>query len=165
MNIPSWDRLFLEQVYLIASKSKDTSTQMGAGIVKDKMMLSLGYNGIPRGVSDSVYDRYEKPEKYYWFEHAERNAFYNCSRNGVNTSNSILYTQALPCADCARATIQVGVAEVVVHKQFNDYFQNEKWTQSQKRSEQMFFEAGITLRYFDGVINIKALILGNVVLV
>ena len=56
-----------------------------------------------------IEERQERPEKYYWFEHAERNSIYNAARIGVSTKGSKMYmTCGVPCADCARAIINAG---------------------------------------------------------
>ena len=77
----NWDTLFMSMVYLVAMKSKDDSTHLGAVIVsQDNEIRSFGYNGLARGINDDVVERQERPEKYFWFEHAERNAIYNAGR-------------------------------------------------------------------------------------
>ena len=70
-----WKRYFFNIAEEVKKKSKDKNTQIGAVIVgKDKEIVSTGYNSFPRGIDDEKEDRQEKPEKYFWFEHAERNA-------------------------------------------------------------------------------------------
>src|SRR5438045_6573381 len=108
LKIPSWDEYFMRHVYLVASKSKDTRTKIGAVIVRDKRIISEGYNGICQGVYDHIESRYVKPKKYFFFEHGERNAVYGCARHGIATLGAKIYTQGIPCADCARAVIQAG---------------------------------------------------------
>ena len=67
---------------LVAKKSKDQSTQIGAVIVgPDNEIRSTGYNSFPKGLNDDLQERQERPEKYYWIEHAERNALYNASQD------------------------------------------------------------------------------------
>lgn len=161
-----WDELFMRHVYLIAMKSKDTSTKIGAVLVRDNEVFSEGYNGIPRGVSDEVSDRFERPEKYFWVEHAERNAIYNCARGCRSTFCSILYTQACPCADCARGVVNAGISEVVLHSQYVDLWNgidNDKWLQSSIRSMEMFRESGVRVRYFNGILGINLLMNGIIV--
>jgi dCMP deaminase len=154
---PSWDELFMRHVYLIASKSKDKKTKIGAVLVFDKAIISEGYNGFPRRVDDDVPERHERPEKYFWAEHGERNAVYDCARRGVRTVGSILYTNGVPCSDCARAVIQAGVKEVVVHAQWQEVEKTgsgwDKWKESCARSEAMLTEAGVEIRVFDMILN------------
>jgi len=102
---PDWNEWFLQGVYWVASKSKDPKTKIGALIVKDKRIISTGFNGIPIGVNDDDELRHQRPEKYKWYEHGERNAIYAAARYGINTDGAILYTNALPCADNATFTM------------------------------------------------------------
>ena len=58
-------------------------------------------------------ERRQRPEKYLWTEHAERNAFYNAARIGVSLKNGTLYVNRVPCPDCARGVVQAGISQVV----------------------------------------------------
>jgi deoxycytidylate deaminase len=81
----NWTEYFLGIAEQVKLKSKDESTQIGAVIVGiDNEILSTGYNSFPRGMDDSKKERQERPEKYFWFEHAERNVIYNAARIGVS---------------------------------------------------------------------------------
>ena len=146
----SWDDLFMSMVYLVASKSKDNSTHIGAVVVgSDKEVRSVGYNGFPRGIDDDVEERQKRPYKYGFFEHAERNAIYNAVRIGVSLKECIMYTNGMPCADCARAIIQSGVKEVVIDYAW-DKDNSTKWAESGKISKTMFDECGVNIRYYVG---------------
>jgi len=146
MITPNKDDVFMNLVYLIASLSKDKRTKLGAVVVgADNEIRSTGYNGFPRGLNDNVPERQEKPEKYFWFEHAERNAVYNATLAGISLKGCRMYTNGVPCADCARAVIQSGIKEVIVDKEWNDS-NTEKWEDSAKRSMQMFIETGVKVR-------------------
>ena len=74
----------------------------------------MGITGFPRGVSSEIEDRHspKEGEKYYWFEHAERNAIYNAARAGIGTAGCRLYVSLFPCSDCARGIIQSGIVQV-----------------------------------------------------
>lgn len=162
---PSWDELFMRHAYLIASKSKDGRTKIGAILVRDKHVISEGYNGFPMGVDDCKCERHERPEKYFWFEHAERNSIFVCARFGIATKGAVMFTQGIPCADCTRATIQAGISEVVVHKQWQDYqYANttSSITLGKARCVTMFEEAGIPIRIFSGVLGLKGMMDGKV---
>jgi dCMP deaminase len=159
-----WDEYFMKMAYLVASKSKDNSTKIGAVTVKDKQILSTGYNGICRDVSDDLDCRLESPEKYFWFEHAERNACYSAAREGIRLKGATLYTQGYPCADCARGIIQSGIEEVVLHSLWEDAainFFGETWAESQKRSDIMFYESNVKVRFFESALNLETLIKGR----
>lgn len=148
----------MTMAYLVAMQSKDKRTKIGTVIVgPDNEVRSTGYNGLPRGCNDDLDERQQKPEKYYWFEHSERNAIYNAVRMGLSTKGCTLYTMGIPCADCARAIIQAGIIEVVVHKPWNSA-NTEKWSESAARSQQMFRETEVQLVEWDGkILEIEAL--------
>ena len=123
----TWDQYFVDLARLTATRSKDRSSQVGAVIVKNKIVLSTGYNGFPRGVNDDVPERHERPEKYFWMVHAEDNAILNAARHGVQVEGGSLYvTPFAPCSKCARAIASVGIAEVIVdQRQDNPRFAEE----------------------------------------
>ena len=144
-----WDTLFMNMVYLIAMKSKDENTHIGAVIVgSDNEIITTGYNGLVRGIKDDLPERQEKPEKYFWFEHAERNAIYNAVRIGVSLMGCKIYTNGIPCADCARAIIQSGIKEVIVDKKWDEGNEG-KWKEHAGKSRIMFGEARVKIRYVD----------------
>src|ERR1700739_3518019 len=84
-NSPSiWDRRFMVLAASIGSWSKDRSAKTGCVIVgPDRLIRSTGFNGFVRGVDDEVAARHERPAKYSWTEHAERNGIYNAARLGI----------------------------------------------------------------------------------
>ena len=146
----NWDDYFMSIAYLIACKSKDERTHIGAVIVGiDKEIKSTGYNSFVRGLIDHVPERQEKPEKYYWFEHAERNAIYNATLIGTSLKGCKMYTNGIPCMDCARGIIQAGIIEVIVDKEWNEA-NSDTWSEHAKRTIKMFNEVGIKLRYWSG---------------
>ena len=107
-----WKQRHLRMAFEVASWSKDTSSQVGAVIVSnDGTPRSYGFNGMPRGIDDNVPERHERPEKYMWFEHAERNAIYQCRSD---LEGCIIFITHLPCPDCCRGIIQSGIKHVVV---------------------------------------------------
>ena len=109
-----WDTRWLELARDIGNWSKDRSTKVGCVIVGDaRQLLSSGYNGFPRGINDDIDERHERPGKYKWTEHAERNAIYNAARHGVRLSGATIYVLWYPCTDCARAIIQSGITGLV----------------------------------------------------
>ena len=80
----SWDLFFMKMVYLVANKSKDISTKIGAVIVNDNnQIIKIGYNGFPIGVDDSIKERFERPLKYSYTAHAEANAIFFAARDGA----------------------------------------------------------------------------------
>jgi dCMP deaminase len=138
----SWTEFYLEMVELVATKSKDTSKKVGCVIVDPlHRVLSIGYNGMPRNVNDDVPERHERPVKYHWFEHAERNAIYNANGIGAKLKGSTMYLQSSPCSDCARAIIQNEITHVVAKKE--NIFTGSDWEESIKYGKEMLKEAGV----------------------
>src|SRR5512137_1572307 len=116
--IPDWDQYYLDICKVVAGRSKDPNTQIGAVIVAPNHEIrSTGYNSLPRGIRDDVPERLERPTKYLWMEHAERNAIYNAARCGTPLEGCTIYIQLMPCMDCARAIVQAGIREVVVSRE------------------------------------------------
>lgn len=112
----NWDELFIRQAMLISEKSKDPSTKVGCVIVGDgNVILSMGFNGFPRQVDEKIKARWERPEKYIWTEHAERNAIFNAAKHGIRLEGARAYLnwEPTPCSDCSRALIQAGIKELV----------------------------------------------------
>ena len=149
--MPDWDSWFMTMVYLMASKSKDENTHIGAVVIgpEKKEIRSAGYNSFPRGINDNVPERQERPEKYFWFAHAEFNAVCNAALIGVSLKDCVMYTNAIPCMNCALAIVQSGIKEVVVDKDWDD--QNPlEWHEHAERTKQLFQEAGVKLRFWQG---------------
>jgi dCMP deaminase len=98
----------------ISARSKDPNTQIGCIIAgPDHNIRSTGYNSLPRGVNDDLAERYERPAKYKWIEHADRNAIYAAARVGTPLLGCSMYLSGIPCMDCGRGIIQVGISEVI----------------------------------------------------
>lgn len=145
----TFDELFILQAVLVAQKSKDPSTKVGCVIVsQDNVVLSMGYNGFPRGVRESeLTGRWDRPEKYFWVEHAERNAIFNAARNGIRLMGAKAYLnfEPKPCADCSRALIQAGITEIIgPDKVFSGKGAGTHY--SIDHSEVMLLEAGVKTR-------------------
>lgn len=137
----NWDYRFYEMALLVSSWSKDTNTKVGSVIVdKDKIVLSMGYNGFPRGCDDSIECRYEAPQKYLFTEHSERNAIYHAARHGVSLKGCTLYATMFPCSDCSRGIIQAGITKVVAP---TPDFEHHKWGEHFKVSIKMLEEASV----------------------
>ena len=104
-----WDEYYLSLAYAAARKSKDTRQKVGAVVVKGNTIVP-GYNGSPRGVDD-LKRRWEKPHKYKFVCHAERNALDNAQ---FDVSGGTLYiTHYAPCCDCTQVLLQRGIVRVV----------------------------------------------------
>lgn len=140
-----WDQRYLNLAKEVASWSKDPSTRVGAVVVGDHgQVLSQGYNGFPRGISDNP-ERLENRElKYRYIVHAEMNAIYNATFNGVSLAGATMYIHGLPCcSDCAKGLLQVGIKRVVMPQQQVP----EKWSESWQLSRRMFDEAHVEVSF------------------
>ena len=112
----NWDEYFMGIAMLAARRSKDPNTQVGACIVsKDNIIISTGYNGMPKGCSDDEFpwerEGQQDMTKYPYVVHAELNAILNA--NGRDLRDSRIYVALFPCNECAKAIIQSGVKEVL----------------------------------------------------
>ena len=142
-----WDNRFLKLAKEISTWSKDPSTQIGAVIVNDeRRILATGYNGFPRDIHDG-YERYNDREtKYKYVVHAEMNAIYNATYNGISLKGSTLYVWGLPvCSECAKGIIQVGINRIVMPKR--EY--PERWVESFRKSRELFHEANIYWKFIE----------------
>lgn len=133
----------LEQAVNISRRSNDPSTKVGCVFFKNGEIISQGYNAFPRGVN-STNNRWQRPAKYKWVEHAERNAIYKAARTGVPLNGSVAACTLFPCADCARAMIQVGVKKLIVKK---PNMNNARWGENFSIAEKMFSESGVKIVY------------------
>ena len=138
MILRKWHMRFLEMAELVGSWSKDPSTKVGAVIVDDdRRVISLGYNGFPKGVADN--ERLEdREEKYKMIVHAERNALLF---SNSDLTNCTMFTYPfMPCPVCAGMIIQSGIKRVVSVES-----NNERWEKDFAISRKMFNEAEIQL--------------------
>jgi len=132
---------FLPIAKAIAQLSKDT-TKVGAVIVgPDGAGGPWGYNGAPRGCDADEDGRKERPEKYWWFEHAERNAIYAAARAGFATDGATMVVTHPPCMDCARAIVQAGIKRVIAGGRGQLF--DARWGEHTARAELLFAEVGV----------------------
>lgn len=148
LDSPKWINRHLQLAKEISEWSKDQSTKVGALIVTDMgKPVSWGYNGIPMGVDDSVAIRHERPTKYHYYAHAERNAL-DLSRSSVE--GCWLFVTHPPCSDCARGIIQTGISTVVVdYEGVLEFSKRDNWTESFRHTVIMFNEADVRTIYFN----------------
>ncbi len=143
----NWDEYFMGVAILASQRSKDPSTQVGACIVNDdNKIMSVGYNGFPRGCSDDEFpwDRQgdkDSSTKYPYVCHAELNAILNAGGN--NLKDCRIYVALFPCNECAKAIIQCGIKEVIY---ISDKYKDTDLVQASKR---MLNAAGIKLTPFE----------------
>lgn len=140
-------RKYLDDAISFAQHSKDSSTKVGAVIVgATGEVRSVGWNGAPRG-SDADEDdqRLQRPEKYFWMEHAERNAIYNAARCGTPLHGSHLVVTHPPCMDCARAIVQSGVVKVWCPNPDKEFV--KRWGEHLGRMYRLFDECGVEIHW------------------
>lgn len=143
-----WDAYFMGIAMLSAERSKDPSTCVGACIVSDdNRILSLGYNGMPRGCSDNEYPWEREGDaldtKYLYVCHAELNALLNYS--GTDMRGAKIYTTLFPCNECTKALIQAGIKEVIY---ISDKYAT---TPSVIAAKKMMKSAGIDYRPYEPI--------------
>lgn len=139
----SWDEYFMGVAILSGYRSKDPSTQVGACIVsEDNKILSMGYNGLPRGCSDDEFpwerEGSDLETKYPYVVHSELNAILNY--RGGSLEGAKIYVSLFPCNECAKAIIQSGIRTIV--------YDSDKYhdTPSMQASRRMLDAAGV--RYY-----------------
>lgn len=147
---PSWKKTAFDLIAVISQRSDDPDTQVGAVIFdRENRIVSMGYNGFPRGVNHINYrTSRENGEKYRWMVHAEQNALNFADRSRLK--GSTIYVSFMPCARCAQDIIQTGIGRVIVDKHRQKaYEQNasSKYLKDKNAVMLMFSEAGI--KYFE----------------
>jgi dCMP deaminase len=140
-----WDKRWMALAEHIASWSKDKSRKAAAVIVDERnVLVSMGWNGFPRGLDDEVLCRHERPAKYLWTEHAERNAIYNAAANGFRLMGCRMYLPWFPCADCARAIVQAGIKEVICAE---PDWEDPTYKGDFAVTREMFHESGVRITF------------------
>lgn len=140
---PSWDTYFMNITALVAQRSTCTRRAVGAIIVKDKRILSTGYNGAPSGIRHCLEvgclreslgvpsgERHELCRGI----HAEQNAIIQAAYHGVSVKNAVLYCTNQPCAICAKMIINAGIKTIYYQSGYFDAL-----------AQEMLAEAGIDL--------------------
>lgn len=142
----TWDEYFMGVAMLSGHRSKDPNSQVGCCIVSaDNKILSMGYNGMPRGCSDDEFPWSREGDpldtKYVYVVHSELNAILNY--RGGNLEGSKLYVSLFPCNECAKAIIQSGIKEVI--------YDSDKYgkTDAVRASKMMFDRAGVHYRQYN----------------
>lgn len=130
-NRPDWDEYFMQIAHVVSRRSTCVRRQIGAVIVKDKRILTTGYNGAPSGLPHCLElgclrDEQGIPSgtrhEICRALHAEQNAIVQAALYGVSTRDSTLYCTHQPCSLCAKAAINAGVRRVVYEGDYPDQF-------------------------------------------
>lgn len=111
---PTWEKTAFDLIEVLRQRSDDIHTKVGALILDNSnRVVSMGYNGLPKGVSPFAERLSRKNgEKYKWMVHAEQNAIQFANKNDL--SDCTLYVSFLPCTGCAQSVIQSGIKKVVM---------------------------------------------------
>ncbi|MBD3270965.1 MAG: cytidine deaminase [Elusimicrobia bacterium] len=124
---PDWDEYFMNIAHVVATRSNCIKRQVAAIIVKDKRIISTGYNGTPRGITNcneggcprcnSDIQSGTRLDECYC-SHGEENAIVQAAYHGISLKGSILYTTFSPCLMCTKMIINAGIVEVVFGKEY-----------------------------------------------
>ena len=139
--ISKWAERFIQMAELVASWSKDPSTQVGAVITEHNRIVSLGFNGYPHGISDSA-ETDTRELKLLKTLHAEENAILYAKRD---LSGCEIWVTHFPCPNCAAKIIQTGISVVHCPTQSEDFL--SRWGDKIKLSETMFNQAGVNVEW------------------
>ena len=136
-----WDNRFIKLAEHIAFWSKDPSTKVGSVITDNKRIVSLGFNGYPKGIPDD--DLNNRQNKYAKVIHGELNAILFSKED---LTGFTLYVWPMPpCSQCASAIIQSGIIRVVTC--YANVEQFKRWGDKIKITEKMFVDADVELNY------------------
>lgn len=155
-----WDLRMLSLAAVVSTWSKDPSTQVGAVIADRKnRIVSLGYNGLPRGIVDTSELLNDRETKYRLVRHAEENAILFSGRNDL--SGCTCYTYPIPpCAGCASELLQANVSRVV-SLEIADQGHQHRWGKDFELSEKVYMEVGIEFILYE-VADLSSFLLANV---
>lgn len=140
---PKWASRMLKLAQEVASWSKDESTKVGAVITTEEgAPVSWGFNGMAMGIDDSVPERHERPMKYRWMCHAERNAMDLAPRP---LDGCVMFVTFSPCSSCAQSIIQRKIKTVVIDENYAAEKMPERWKEDMLIAQDMLTEAGVTI--------------------
>jgi len=134
----------MRQAIEMAQWSPDPSTQNAAFLVDfwgKTLKPTIEVNRFPNGVI-SKEARWERPAKYAYVEHAERNTIYKAAQYGICTNGTTMVAVWASCADCARAIIQAGIVHLIRYYSADDH---AHWDESIARADEMLAEAGVRI--------------------
>ena len=142
----NWHVRFIKLAHEVAEWSKDPSTKVGCVLVKNKRVISTGYNGFPKNISDSFDRLMDREQKYEMTVHAEINAITTAALHGVSTEGATAYITFNPCSRCAAVLINAGIDSVYVSTA-NDI--PTRWLENFILASKMLAEAGVEYKTID----------------
>jgi dCMP deaminase len=135
------------QCELVAAGSDDPHRKVGCVIVNsDGKIVASGTNKVPDGITPNEH-RVNKPGKYLWIEHAERNAIYSAARQNIPIAGMTMFINWWPCIDCTRAIIQSGIKKIVAPRRPD--FEHPRWGPHFRASFEMLEENGSVAMTFE----------------
>lgn len=124
-----WDQHWLKIAQEVSKLSKDTSTKVGAVLVRDNnTKISTGYNGFVKGIEETT-EKWQRPLKYQYVRHAEENAIVFAP---FDTNGSTIYITHQPCHRCIGLLAQAGITRIVYEKTYNNIEYKEIWEEHAK---------------------------------
>ena len=140
--VDSWDEYFLLIAKVVSIKSKDPRCQVGAVITStEHVVLTTGFNGLPRGVYDDQDILANAEEKLKVICHAEQNAILNAARVGVALKGATIFVTKFPCLTCCNAIVQAGITRIYTHD--NSFWNDDPFDGDHSRKKQTLKQAGI----------------------
>ena len=112
----AFDRRYMRMAQIWSANSYCTRRKVGALVVKEKMIISDGYNGTPQGFENICEDENNVSKPYVL--HAEANAITKIARSGNNSDGSTLYVTDSPCIECSKLIIQAGIKRVIYDREY-----------------------------------------------
>lgn len=145
-NDEKWHSRFLRLAEEVATWSKDPSTKVGCVLAKERRVISTGYNGFPKNLSDSFDRLMDREQKYEMTVHAEVNAVTTAALHGVSTENCTAYVTFSPCSRCAAVLINAGITAVYVS---GGSTIPDRWLKNFILASKMLAEAGVHYQVID----------------
>ena len=142
-----WESFFMSMAFLVSQRSIDRDTKHGTVVTdQSNTVLSLGYNGPPRGCDDTKVPL-TRPDKYDWIVHSEAAAIINAARLGISLKDSIFYVTGMPCPKCLGEIISVGAKEIYYGCVMSNCVEGNEGTIFQ--INRMIHASGIKVNYFN----------------
>lgn len=141
-----WHQRFMLLARQVATWSKDPSTKVGCVLAKKKKVLSVGYNGFPKNISDDLNILIDRDKKYEITVHAEVNAVTTAALHGVVTEGSSAYVTFNPCSRCASVLINAGIDAIYVD---GGSTVPERWLENFILASRILAEAGVEYHTID----------------
>ena len=148
---PGWDEYFMDIAHVVKTRSNCSRRQVAAVIVKDRRIISTGYNGTPRGVRNCCDGgcarcASDAPSGSGLGEcicsHAEENSITQAAYHGISTKDATIYVTLSPCLMCSKMIVNAGIREVVYDEEYS----------VTEQTKAVLAEAGVKLRRLEGYV-------------